>query len=247
MKTIRTVWLAAVLAGLAVAQGPAAGGMDKVKHLEQQFQELQAKLQKDFAGLEQLPESEREAAGDRIYSGFQASAEVLVDQVLAIAAADHAEVGLAAAGAALKMNMTKAQRASLVETLSEHHATGNGIIDLVPSLRRVGGKTVDALLQKILAENPAKAAKGSALFVLAQRANEDAREALFEQCVADYADVEVGGQKLGAMAAAKLYAFRNIRVGGTPPDIVGQDMDGAAFKLSDYRGKVVVLDFWGFW
>jgi peroxiredoxin len=31
------------------------------------------------------------------------------------------------------------------------------------------------------------------------------------------------------------------------PDIEGKDMDGVAFKLSDFRGKVVVLDFWGFW
>lgn len=36
-------------------------------------------------------------------------------------------------------------------------------------------------------------------------------------------------------------------VGQTPPDIVGEDIDGKPMKLSDYRGKVVVLDFWGFW
>jgi peroxiredoxin len=31
------------------------------------------------------------------------------------------------------------------------------------------------------------------------------------------------------------------------PDIEGQDLDGVSFQLSDYRGKVVVLDFWGHW
>ncbi len=31
------------------------------------------------------------------------------------------------------------------------------------------------------------------------------------------------------------------------PEIVGEDVDGVPFKLSDYRGKVVVLDFWGNW
>ena len=31
------------------------------------------------------------------------------------------------------------------------------------------------------------------------------------------------------------------------PEIEGNDLDGVAFKLSDYRGKVVVLDFWGDW
>ena len=28
------------------------------------------------------------------------------------------------------------------------------------------------------------------------------------------------------------------------PDIEGQDQGGKRFKLSDYRGKVVLLDFW---
>ena len=29
-----------------------------------------------------------------------------------------------------------------------------------------------------------------------------------------------------------------------PPDIEGEDQDGQRFKLSDYRGKVVLLDIW---
>jgi cytochrome oxidase Cu insertion factor (SCO1/SenC/PrrC family) len=38
-----------------------------------------------------------------------------------------------------------------------------------------------------------------------------------------------------------------LEVGNLAPDIEGQDLDGVSFKLSDYRGKVVVLDFWGDW
>lgn len=32
--------------------------------------------------------------------------------------------------------------------------------------------------------------------------------------------------------------------GKQAPDIVGTDADGAKFQLSEYRGKVVLLDFW---
>ena len=36
-------------------------------------------------------------------------------------------------------------------------------------------------------------------------------------------------------------------IGDLAPDIHGEDLDNVAFSLSDYRGKVVVLDFWGDW
>ena len=44
-----------------------------------------------------------------------------------------------------------------------------------------------------------------------------------------------------------LRELRELVIGKVAPDIVGKDADGVEFKLSDYRGKVVVLDFWGEW
>jgi peroxiredoxin len=38
--------------------------------------------------------------------------------------------------------------------------------------------------------------------------------------------------------------MRHLAVGREAPDIEGADQDGKRFKLSDYRGKVVLLDFW---
>ena len=46
---------------------------------------------------------------------------------------------------------------------------------------------------------------------------------------------------------AELFEENNLVVGKVAPDIVGKDLDGVEFKLSDYRGKVVFLDFWGNW
>jgi len=31
------------------------------------------------------------------------------------------------------------------------------------------------------------------------------------------------------------------------PQIEGEDIDGKPTRLADYRGKVVLLDFWGNW
>jgi peroxiredoxin len=37
------------------------------------------------------------------------------------------------------------------------------------------------------------------------------------------------------------------RVGNACPDIVGNDVDGKTIRLSDYKGKVVLVNFWGTW
>jgi hypothetical protein len=36
-------------------------------------------------------------------------------------------------------------------------------------------------------------------------------------------------------------------VGKMAPPIKGLDLNGKSLKLSDYKGKVVLLDFWGNW
>jgi peroxiredoxin len=38
-----------------------------------------------------------------------------------------------------------------------------------------------------------------------------------------------------------------LEVGNLAPEIEAEDIDGVKFKLSDYRGKVVLLDFWAKW
>jgi len=72
-------------------------------------------------------------------------------------------------------------------------------------------------------------------------------EACFERIATEYADVETRRGTLGKTAESNLFQIRNLQIGMTAPDIAGEDIFGAGFKLSDYRGKVVVIDFWGNW
>ena len=41
-----------------------------------------------------------------------------------------------------------------------------------------------------------------------------------------------------------MFEIHHLGVGKEVPEIEGKDQDGKEFKLSDYRGKVVLLDFW---
>src|SRR5262249_52850861 len=63
-------------------------------------------------------------------------------------------------------------------------------------------------------------------------------EALLERAAQKYGDV------LGNTLRRQLDTLRFLSVGKVAPDIQGQDQDGKPLKLRDYRGKVVLLDFW---
>ncbi len=52
---------------------------------------------------------------------------------------------------------------------------------------------------------------------------------------------------LADRARPALAEIRDLSVGKVAPEIEGVDLGGHSFKLSDYRGKVVVLDFSGTW
>jgi hypothetical protein len=70
---------------------------------------------------------------------------------------------------------------------------------------------------------------------------------LLDQVVKDFADVKGSRSTLGEAATGDLHELRDLVVGKPAPEIEGEDLMGAKLKLSDYRGKVVLLDFWGNW
>jgi hypothetical protein len=70
-------------------------------------------------------------------------------------------------------------------------------------------------------------------------------EAVFEQAARQYGDVKLAyGGTVGDNARRELFAIRHLAVGRVAADIEGPDQNGVRFKLSDYRGKVVLLYFW---
>ena len=70
--------------------------------------------------------------------------------------------------------------------------------------------------------------------------------ALFERVVKQHADTKLENQlpsEAGAFAKEQLFELRNLCIGKKALEIEGKDISGKPLKLSDYRGKVVVLDF----
>jgi peroxiredoxin len=74
-------------------------------------------------------------------------------------------------------------------------------------------------------------------------------DALLERVISEYRDVDAafGTRKLAEIATGELFAARNLATGNVAPEIECRDHEGKAFRLGDYRGKVVVLTFSGNW
>ncbi|MEM7260602.1 MAG: hypothetical protein AAF488_01335 [Planctomycetota bacterium] len=71
--------------------------------------------------------------------------------------------------------------------------------------------------------------------------------ALAERELAEAASLVAAESALGLVLAGRELKKTQLKVGFEAPNIVGTDLDGEEFRLSDYRGKVVMLDFWGDW
>jgi thiol-disulfide isomerase/thioredoxin len=70
---------------------------------------------------------------------------------------------------------------------------------------------------------------------------------LFDQVVEKFAEIPAERGPLGQTAATELFRLRELGIGKVAPEVEGPDVEGRALRLSDYRGKVVVLIFSGNW
>jgi hypothetical protein len=69
--------------------------------------------------------------------------------------------------------------------------------------------------------------------------------ALFERAAAEYGEVKLTWEgSVAERSRSELFEIRHLSPGKEAPEIEGMDQDGKQFKLSDYRGKVVLLYFW---
>jgi thiol-disulfide isomerase/thioredoxin len=72
----------------------------------------------------------------------------------------------------------------------------------------------------------------------------------FEITMKEYAHLRPSGAKtpeLGERAAGELFQMQHLSIGSKAPEIEGEDIDGKPLKLSDFRGKVVLISFWATW
>jgi hypothetical protein len=150
-----------------------------------------------------------------------------------------------------------------VERLARDHGTSEQAAGLGSMLSRAGGALGEDVaqghLRKVVELAPKGAMQAGAMLGLATSLSdadgttagspaERELEGLVQRLKQDYADLnDARGRPYAQVADGILFSRRNLVVGKTVPEIECADTQGVAFKLSDYRGKVVLLDFWGNW
>jgi hypothetical protein len=163
---------------------------------------------------------------------------------------------------------------SAIGLLMAHHVENPKLADRIAMFSRDSSKDTESFLHAVMARNPEKTAKGRAAYFLLQllankieNTKSDAVASTFEKeatvllkrMETEFAEVplttvppnsKVKPRLLGKLAATEakgIANIKNLKVGKPIPEIEGPDMDGKTFKISDYKGKVVLLDFWGHW
>jgi vacuolar-type H+-ATPase subunit H len=146
-----------------------------------------------------------------------------------------------------------------VDRLVEKYPDHDALERVCQSLGRGRSPDAAATLKKILGKATKPRVKAAAALALGRSlsdridslgdkpAEADKVAAEAEKYFTQVIDLGKDNEAVKKDAERLLNALRTLRVGKEAPDIKGADLDGKEFKLTDYRGKVVLLDFWGNW
>lgn len=250
--TPRLLFGAALCFGL-VAPPPLLRAQDDIAALEKEYQAALESFQAKLQELRTAGKSREEIAAfgqannpaKDFVARFQAGAKAHAGKDTAIPYLNW----LGMNGGRVELKVSEEAWVTLLRDHAASDQIGRAIQTVGRMGRTLGGEKVRAMLSNVIEKNPSEELVMEARFARAgtvlgdQEASDEARA----MAKADLEAVKASTSPLATRAEGQLFVLENLQIGMTAPDIEANDLDGVAFKLSDYRGKVVVLDFWGDW
>ena len=144
------------------------------------------------------------------------------------------------------------ERKLVLEVFAANHTAKPGIAPFSIALAESGDPKSLPLLEKIMAENPEEPTKGIAALGAAMmlKGLGDAPEVMkkrltyLRQAIIMASDQNIGEVSVADIVTDELYVIRYLAKGRIAPDLSGADVAGRVIRLSELRGKTVVLLFW---
>lgn len=152
--------------------------------------------------------------------------------------------------AELRAELIEERQDEIEDLLKEHLAT-KAMLNVLPQMAKVRLLKIDSCFTSTFETNPNIATKALCLYSFAKYCGNNERDEKAIKClklVKEYFGELPHGDLTYAKAADNaIYFLENLAVGKKAPLFAGEDTDGVLFRLKDYRGKVVMLRFWGDW
>lgn len=151
---------------------------------------------------------------------------------------------------------------SALSLITQKYAALPGIAPALKRLEDIEPSVAAPALEAVLKSSAQPDEKAAALFALAghhfrifeasadtptRDASRERATQLLQQIITDYPSIKIQGFPLADQAAALLFEITHLSVGAIAPEITGKDDKDQSFKLSDSRGRAVLLVFWGDW
>jgi len=243
------------LASASVSQDAEDPPVRRLQRVEQRLQEER----KSWLEFERKATTEEERAD--LAAAFPR--DEIVDELRGIvAAAPGSEVAARAWLDAFRVACLLQDHAlfeeALERLLEDHMASreiGGLTLELVYGMPAWSVSRAQQALRRILAERSDADVQAAALSELSLlvgldeslgEAGRREADALLTRIESEFAQRDFLGMDGKRFAAGARHEIERLRVGQVAPDFELPDQDGVRFRLSDYRGRVVLLDFWGF-
>jgi hypothetical protein len=123
--------------------------------------------------------------------------------------------------------------------------------DLMPLERSLGKPFVEEALARLTKESPHGDVRAMAIFsgYAATLERADVQSDAYKAAKAEV--LAAAATHKSALVRDRVLKIESSREtlaeGGVAQDITGIDLDGEAFRLSDYKGSIILLSFWGHW
>ncbi|MEE2857310.1 MAG: hypothetical protein VX949_07930 [Planctomycetota bacterium] len=142
----------------------------------------------------------------------------------------------------------------VVDTVLVDYIEAEGVKDLVRFAHYQPPSAANLRLLRAVADrSPHREARASAFYALSkilavEKGTRAESRILLGRLLKEYADVTFVRQTTyGDLVKGDIFELEHLQIGHVAPEIIGKEIDGNLMQLSAFRGKVVLLDFWGDW